>query len=112
MPLIGFSISCLLYLSLKRYFTKKNGRVLISYFAAAGVSCYYWFRIPALLGFGRFSSDVVLFNLKNIVPHWSMQLVVLCTTAFFFWWLVYRKPNHKSWLQRPAFLVREKAGGV
>jgi len=110
LPMLGFCISCLLYFSLKRYFTKKNERVLISYFAAAGVSCYYWFRIPALLGFGRFSSDVVLLNLSNTLPHWSIQITVLCTTAFLFWWLVFRKPNHKSWLQRPAFVDRQKAG--
>ena len=107
-PLAGLLISCLLYLILHQYIAKKNERILISYFAAAGVSCYYWFRIPALLGFGRFSSDVVLFNLKNTIPQWNVQAMVLCTTGFFFWWLVFRKPNHKSWLQRPAFVGRSK----
>jgi len=106
-PFLGLCISMLLYLSLRSIFkTKANERVLINCFAAAGVSCYYWFRIPALLGFGKFSTDVPLFHLENILPGWCLLAATLCTTAFFFWWLVFRKPHHNSWVIRPQYASR------
>ncbi|MBB3054395.1 hypothetical protein [Mucilaginibacter gotjawali] len=103
MPVSGLCITLCLYLCLKKLVNKKSERVLINCFAAAGVSCYYWFRIPALLGFSKFSNDVVLLNLKNAIPYGSILAITVLTTVFFFWWLVLRKPNHKSWVIRPEF---------
>jgi hypothetical protein len=103
MPLLGLFTTLLVYFILKEIFNKKNSRVLINIFAAAAVSCYYWFRIPALLGFSKFANDVVLLNLKNIIPGWGITLATVSTILFFFWWLIFRKPNHKSWVIRPPF---------
>ena len=106
-PFLGATITITLYFLLQKYVTKKNNRFLISAFAAAGVSCYYWYRIPALLGFGEPSNDGLLINLKNVFPEWAINLLIISTTIFFFSWFLFRKPNHKSWIVRPEFALQK-----
>jgi hypothetical protein len=107
MPFIGFAATLILYLILKNYLKGKNERILINCFAAAGVSCYYWYRIPALFGFGKFADDGLLISLKNVLPEWSMTLIILLTTIFFFGWLILRNTNQKSWVLRPKYAVKQ-----
>ena len=102
-PLLGFAVSFIVYAVLSSLIEVKHERKLISIFAAMGVSCYYWFRIPALFGFGKFGEDGLLINLNNILPAWSMTAITIATTLFFFYWLVMRKPNNQSWVIRPRF---------
>ena len=47
-PLIGLTVTLAAYLILSNVLQVKYRRRLISIFAAAGVSCYYWYRIPSL----------------------------------------------------------------
>ena len=108
LPLIGYSITLLLYVMLKFWLPAKWERKLISFFAASGVSCYYWYRIPALFGFGKFADDGLLVNLQGVIPAWTITLMIYTSTLFFFYWIVYRKPNNKSWVIRPPFA--EKVG--
>lgn len=109
MPLLGFATTFNLYIILSLVFSAKYERRLVSIFAAAGVSCYYWYRIPALLGFGEFGSDGLLFNLGQQLPAWSMPVLTTLTTVFFFYWLVVRPQNKQSWVIRPQFA--DKARG-
>jgi hypothetical protein len=90
-------------MALKKLFPQAQKRLLVGIFAAAGVSCYYWYRIPALLGFGYEGNDGLLLNLRNIIPEWIITVCTLATTTFFFYWLVVRNPNKKSWVIRPTF---------
>jgi hypothetical protein len=103
MPLLGFALTMIIYGVLSKIILVKFERKLVSIFAAAGVSCYYWYRIPSLFGFGNFASDGLLFNLRNSIPGWSIVLITITTTFFFFYWLVIRKENNLSWLIRPQF---------
>ena len=103
MPLAGLFVTMMLYLALKNFVNKKNERWLINGFAAAGVSCYYWYRIPALLGFGKFSEEGTLVNLNGILPQWSIALLICASTLFFFSWFLLRKQSRKSWVIRPAY---------
>ena len=105
MPFAGLAVTFTLFTILKEYVDRKNEHTLISIFAATGVSMYYWYRIPALFGFGQFPGNGLLIDLKNTLPAESMLVITLATTAFFFTWLVIRKINHKSWMIRPAFEV-------
>lgn len=105
MPVIGFLISIALFLILKRYFKE---RILISLFAASAVSCYYWYRLPALVGFGIYPKDGMLVNLSHSIPKWSLTITVVVTTLFFFWWIVIRKPNKNMWARRPAYATNSK----
>ncbi len=108
MPLLGFAVSFILYAVLSNILDPKQERRLIAIFAASGVSFYYWFRIPALFGFGSFADDGLLIDLRSVLPAWSMTAVTIATTLFFFYWLVIRKQNHRSWVIRPAFADKQK----
>ncbi len=108
MPLLGMAVTLVLYTLLMQLLDAKYHNRLISFFAAAAVSCYYWYRIPALFGFGRFAGDGLLINLRNNLPQWSITAITVCVTIFFFYWLLLRKPNHQSWVVRPAFDERVK----
>lgn len=110
MPWLGFSTTFVLYLILSMLIKPSAERKLISIFAAAGVSCYYWFRIPALFGFGKFANDGLLVNLRNVLPEWSLTAITITTTLFFFYWLVLRKQNKQSWVIRPRFASKQVRG--
>lgn len=102
-PFLGFLASLLCYVLLRKLLEQNQDRLIISSFAAAGVSCYYWFRIPALLGFSHIEKDGLLLDLHGILPSWSILLLTVFSTCFFFWWLVFRKPARRSWVKRPAY---------
>jgi hypothetical protein len=78
-------------------------------FAFAGVSCYYWYRIPALFGFGRFGKDGLLVDLKNSAPEWSMAVMSFAAMTFFFYWMLIRKEGRRSWVIRPEYAESVKA---
>ena len=99
-PFLGLLVTSILFMILKSFFKE---RILIAIFSAAAVSCYYWFRIPALFGFGVFPENGMLVDLKGILPDWSMTIAVIATTLFFFWWIVFSKQNKISWTIRPAY---------
>jgi len=101
-PLVCGVLTLLLYLCFEKVF-KKNKKLIIRLFAAAAVSCYYWFRLPQLFGFGAMHSNGILLNLAGYLPGWSMNILNLVTTAFFVWWMVIRNKGKKSWSLRPAY---------
>lgn len=103
MPLTGLGVTLLIYLVLLKNIPKKFQGKLTAVFAAAAVSCYYWYRIPSLFGFGNFEHDGLLWNLRNTLPGWSMLIITFATTLFFFYWMVVREKNNVSWLIRPQF---------
>ncbi|MBL0358933.1 MAG: hypothetical protein IPP72_19615 [Chitinophagaceae bacterium] len=110
MPLLGFIITLIIYTLLLNNILQRFQHNLTGIFAATAVSCYYWYRVPALFGFGKFADDGLLINLRNIIPAWSIDAIIIITTAFFFYWLVVRKPNNKSWVIRPQYAKRGSKG--
>lgn len=108
MPIIGLLATSILFLILKRFFKEKT---LIAVFSTVAVSFYYWFRLPALFGFGIFPGDGMLIDLTGIVPEWSMTVIVFITTIFFFWWIVFKKNNKISWAIRPVYADEEDISG-
>ncbi|MEQ1800208.1 MAG: hypothetical protein ABL872_19785 [Lacibacter sp.] len=102
-PLGGLIVTLLAYLLIKYTLPQLNSRRLVSFFAAAAVSCYYWFRIPALFGFGKFADDGLLINLKTVISPSLITGLCIALVIFFFWWLVFRKPNKLSWIIRPKY---------
>ena len=103
LPVIGFFVTLTIYIILAKIVSPKYERTLVSIFAAAGVSCYYWYRIPSLFGFGNYSNDGLLVNLTDSLPLWSISAITITTTIFFFYWLVLRKPSSNSWIIRPRY---------
>jgi len=106
-PMVGLAITAILYFNIDRVIKVQYKRKLISIFAAAGVSCYYWFRLPSLFGYGTYPDDGLLINLSSILPLWTVPAMHIISTGFFVYWLVIRKPNNKSWVIRPEFGIKK-----
>lgn len=103
-PFAGLAASMSLFLMLRLVTPRKHRVLLHRLFAAAAISCYYWYRLPALAGFGPHPGDGMLVDLRATLPAWSPVASRVVTTAFFVWWLVMRRSAKRSWLVRPAFV--------
>ncbi|MBS1524266.1 MAG: hypothetical protein JST19_01375 [Bacteroidetes bacterium] len=108
MPFLGMAVTFALYLILQKIVNHKYETYLTSFFAASAVSCYYWYRLPELFGFGHYSKDGLLVNLKDIVPAPAISSFAVAAVLFFFYWMLFREKNRKSWLVRPAFAKKSE----
>lgn len=106
MPLLCMAGTIICYGVVTLLFDDKYLRTIAGVFAASAVSCYYWYRIPALFGFGKFTGDGLLVDLSHVIPYWSIVTIIVLVALFFFWWIVFRKPNKASWIVRPAYAQR------
>jgi hypothetical protein len=107
LPIVGAMVTCSVYALLKKILGKRQEVTLASLFAAAAVSCYYWFRLPQLIGFSNLDTNGVLIDLSNYLPAWTPALLSITTTVFFLWWMVIRKKPMRSWSKRPRFSTVE-----
>ncbi len=105
-PLGSMLVSCALYLLLLRGLGTQRRRMLDRSFAAAAVACYYWFRLPALFGFGPHPGDGMLVDLTGSLPTWSVGVGRALTTVLFAYLLVGRQARARSWTSRPPFAER------
>ena len=106
LPWGSMGLTLLLFLGLRRVLPRSSWGTLVNVFAAAAISCYYWFRIPALVGYGMYPQDGLLFDLRHSLPYWIVLVAQLSALAFFSWWLVLRNPAPAVWALRPPFLVK------
>ncbi|MDE3211600.1 MAG: hypothetical protein KGM98_00085 [Bacteroidota bacterium] len=104
-PLLGAAVTIALYITLKRRFPE-NRRILVNIFGAAAVSCYYWFRLPQLLGFTNVPSSGILVDLSAVIPSWTLNILRLATTGFFVWWMIIENQKLRSWSKRPPYARR------
>lgn len=102
-PFAGLAITLVIYLLLVKKILPGQTEKITAIFAAAAVSCYYWYRIPWLLGFGSFGADGRLVDLGSILPGWSIPALTVSTTVLFFYRIVFRKPGKNSWVIRPPY---------
>jgi len=109
LPLTGMAITLFAYAVALRIAGEENESTLSKIFAAAGVSCYYWFRIPALFGFGQYADDGLLIDLSKVIPWWSITIFTVLLILFFFYWMVIRKQNNQSWVIRPPYAAKQQA---
>lgn len=107
-PFVGMTVSLILYGILTAITKGKKDRQLVRFFAALAVSCYYWYRIPSLLGFGNFRKDGLLIDLHNVLPSWSGTAISIGAVSFFFYWLTVRRQNKKSWVIRPQYAIGKR----
>jgi len=103
LPVSGTLISMFIYLLLKEVVPAKFKQSLIHVFAASAVSCYYWYRIPSLFGFGYFKTDGVLIDLSQSISPLTLKMIIVFVTLLLFWWIVLNPRKTGSWLIRPAF---------
>ena len=99
LPMLGFAVTLIVYWILRRLFEEKNYSQISLVFAAAAISCYYWYRIPSILGL---MEDRGVFGLDLSSIMYLKELLRTISVTFFFWWIVIRNTN-KSWEYRPKF---------
>jgi hypothetical protein len=75
--------------------------LLVKLFATAAVGTYYWFRIPALAGFGPNPGTGMLLDLSSDLPALPVYSRIV-TTSFFLWFLLLRRKGGNSWTKRPS----------
>lgn len=107
-PLVAMTTTLVLFLFLKKIISKKNEILLVNLFAMAAVSIYYWYRLPALMGFGIFPTDGMLADLSQTLPIWFPLVLQFSTTIFFFWWMIFNKKEMSSWVIRPPYAKHKK----
>ena len=102
-PFGAGTITCMAFLAIHRILPPPFHIRLIQTFVAGAISCYYWFRLPALAGFGLFPGDGMLVDLTNTIPEWSVWLSRLGTTCLFFGWFFRSQDARQPWSIRPRF---------
>ncbi len=102
-PFLGMAISLALFLLLRVSLPARHRGTLILGFAAAAISAYYWFRLPALFGFGPYPGDGSLVDLRDTLPAWFPWISRFATTALFAWWFLLRRGIHRAWGRRPTY---------
>ena len=114
LPFAGLLITLIPYLIARKIWSKREhhwNMARLSGFLA--ISCYYWYRLPALTGlrpipddafFGHRThpGDGMLIDLSGHLPPEAALAMQLLPMAFFAWWLLIRKENLLSWSQRPV----------
>lgn len=100
MPFSGLTLSIAIYLFLTNTFPLRKN-LINEIFATAGITLYYWHRIPSLFGFGIFPSDGILINLSHTISSAFVLTLQILVCAFFIYWILIRDNNKSSWLQRP-----------
>jgi len=102
-PSLGFLISLMIFWICSKILSGYAGRFLIKTFTALAVSMYYWYRIPALVGFGVYPGDGMLYDLTGVMPSFVPTLIALVVSVFFFWWFLGRRDRKHTWLIRPEY---------
>ncbi len=100
-PLGSMLGTMVLWVLLRSALPKSDGRRLDALFAASAVSAYYWFRIPALFGYGVYPGDGMLVDLHGTVPVIVFNVSRVVLALFFVWWMVIRTPTPRPWMYKP-----------
>lgn len=105
----GALISLLVYAAAYRGICRSNTdyRLLVKLFATAAISTYYWYRIPALTGFGLHPGSGMIVDLRAVFPRLPLYSHI-SSSSFFIWFLLLRKPSAVSWTQRPVTVTNLK----
>lgn len=103
LPLLGAVVSWVVYRASRQLIPSTWRLGHTRAFAAAAVVAYYWFRLPALGGWGPHPGDGMLVDLSQTLPAWTPYLSRFVTTAALLWLLVWRRSGGRSWAVRPPF---------
>jgi hypothetical protein len=101
MCLLGGAVTLALFQVALKTRRDENDFLLAKFFAGAAVAAYYWYRLPALIGFTKFASDGTLVDLSSSLPIFTPTILRIATTSLFIWWFLVRKSQYREWLRRP-----------
>jgi len=107
-PVIGGAATLALYALLISSVPLQKRKIIDRFFAAAAISCYYWYRIPWLFGFSQFEGNGMLIDLTNVISPTVMTIIPFVTTAFWVWWLALKRNGLRSWMTRPPYAEGEQ----
>jgi hypothetical protein len=99
-PWGGMLVSLVLYVVLARGLSRRQSQ-LTTWFAAAAVAAYYWFKLPVMVGLGN--PDAALVDLGSVLPAWSVWLLRSAEILLFTGLLVLRR-RPKAWQTQPPLL--------
>lgn len=102
-PAAGIALTLTLFLFLRRVLPASRRWLLIRFFAAAAISLYYGFWLPAQFGFGPVPARELSPALAQFLSPWFPHVLRLLTTGLFFWLLVIRATGRRRWAARPEF---------
>lgn len=102
-PFASAGVSLLIYSLAQRalHRVKAAHDQVVRIFATAAVITYYWYRLPALGGFGPFPGTGMLYDLRGVLPASAEAISHLLSTAFFIYFLILRKAPSSGWM-KPA----------
>jgi hypothetical protein len=106
-PLGASLLSLAIYLATRRFLPEIRRDRLQALFSAAAIVCYYWYRVPALFGFGIFPADGMLADMSATFPSWFPLFSRLVTTSFFAYYFLRSNVERRSWSMRPTLAVSE-----
>lgn len=101
-------ISLTIYLSIRTQLAPAAIKEMNKVFATSAIICYYWYRLPSLIGMGLFPNDGVLINLSGVLPWWFPVLLKVASAMFFIWFMFIRNKNRqkRSWNVRPEYAIK------
>ncbi|MDP6963686.1 MAG: hypothetical protein QGF46_05915 [Planctomycetota bacterium] len=99
--IVGGLASLAAFMIARKKFPRLSEFSLSKLSAVAAVSTYYWYRLPALIGYTKFRNDGVLIDLSDSLPEFTPYFLKSATTLLFVWWFLLRPTKYRSWLQRP-----------
>jgi hypothetical protein len=100
-PIVGGAATLVLYALLISSVSLQKREVIDRFFASAAISCYYWYRIPWLLGFSQFEGNGMLIDLSDAISPTVITIVPYVTTAFWVWWIALKPNGLRAWMKRP-----------
>lgn len=109
-PFAGGLFSLALYGLIYRRFAAEAvlRRRMVTVFAWAAVTLYYWYRLPELMGFGGHQETGMLVDWRahgDWLP-WSARFL---STSFLIWFMLLRSAQAQPWMHRTQNAI---AGGV
>jgi len=100
-PALGMLLSMALFKLIKSHLNAEQHRLQIKVFIASTAIVYYWYTAPILLHMFEVFSSVRMSSAGSNLPLFIIWSVRIGLSSLLFWWLVLRKPQRRTWLERP-----------
>lgn len=101
-PFFGGIVSMILYLVVKKLFTKVHLEKINLLFSFLSIGSYYWYRIAQLFGYGKFPGDGMLINVTEFISESELVLIRILFVGLILF--LNLKLRNKNWSSRPRFI--------
>lgn len=100
-PALGMLLSMSLFKVIKSRLNEPQHRVQIKVFIALTAIIYYWYTAPILIHMLEILLSLRMTSSANNLPLFIIWPIRIGLSSLLFWWLVIRKPQRRTWLDRP-----------